>query len=139
MTARNLRVTAFSITESIMVALALMIVIAIIAKYVTRSSIIIQQRAAASHLMQISKAANEYLLMNRDSLIGLVDSTSGPIVTVQDLIDSECLPEGFGTQNVWAQDYQIHIRAPRPDELMAVTLTTGGTEGEEKFAATIAS
>ncbi len=138
MAVRNLKLNAFSITESIMVALALMIVIAIVAKFVSRSSTIIQQRAAATHLMQISRAANEYLLVKRDSLIGTVGVATGPTVTVEDLIEAECLPEGFGSRNVWAQDYLIYIRAPRPDELMAITLTTGGTDGDDgKFAATV--
>lgn len=138
MRALDKRLDAFTLTEGLMASLAIMIAIAIIGQFVNRGSVIIQQRAAASHLTQISQAANDYLLAMRDTLLGTVTATSGPVVTVDDLINAECLPEGFGRQNVWAQDYLVYIRAPRTDELMAITLTTGGQGTPDgKFASTV--
>lgn len=89
-----------------------------------------QQRMAADHLLEVTRAARKYVNRHQDTLITRSSATSGPVVSIADLVNEEFLPDGFASQNVWLQDYEIHVRQPQAGSLSAIVLTTGGRNNE---------
>ena len=93
-----------------------------------------QQRVAADHLQQVTKASSLYVRKHQTSLLASAKPATGPMVTVADLVSDKLLPAGFASVNLWKQSYQIHIRQPEPSALQAIILTTGGKKVDDSFA-----
>lgn len=86
-----------------------------------------QKRQAADHLALVSRAAASYVRKHQTTLISQASATSGPTISVADLVSDGLLPDGFRDRNVWGQSYGIYIRKDAAsDHLRAVVLTTGG-------------
>ena len=95
----------------------------------------LQQRQAAEHLQFVTKASAQYVRKHQTTLLAQSSATSGPTITVSDLVTDKLLPVGFRERNVWGQVYQIHVRQPETNALQAIVLTSGGrTTNAKKFA-----
>ena len=88
----------------------------------------VQQRIIANHMTMVMRAANQYVNQHQDTLLSQATATTGPTISIADLISDGLLPDGFQPQNAWLQDYQIYIRQPQNGALQAIVLTTGGRE-----------
>ena len=91
----------------------------------------LNQSQAAQHLQTIHEGVNRYVKQNYHQLLTQATPNSGPVLTVEQLLDENLLPEGFSDENVWRQGYEIHIRKPHGDILHSVILTVGGIEHED--------
>lgn len=90
-----------------------------------------QKRQAADHLALVSRASANYVRKHQTTLISQASATSGPVISVADLVSDGLLPDGFRDRNVWGQSYGIYIRKDAISEhLRAVVLTTGGRGNE---------
>lgn len=86
-----------------------------------------QKRQAADHLALVSRASANYVRKHQASLLSQATPTSGPTVSVADLVSDGLLPDGFRDRNVWGQSYEIYVRKDAASgHLRAVVLTTGG-------------
>lgn len=92
-----------------------------------------QQRVAAEHLQAVSRASSQYVRKHQTTLISSATPSSGPTVTVDNLVADGLLPTGFKSRNLWGQNYQVYIRQPQPDALQAIVLTQGGRAATLKF------
>lgn len=90
-----------------------------------------EQAQAAWHIKTVNDATERYIKQNYETLLSSSSASSGPRITIEDLIDADLLPDGFQDSNVWGQSYEIHIRRPEGNTLSSVILTTGGREHEE--------
>ena len=73
----------------------------------------VQQRIIANHMTMVMRAANQYVNQHQDTLLSQATATTGPTISIADLISDGLLPDGFQPQNAWLQDYQIYIRQPQ--------------------------
>ena len=87
----------------------------------------VQQRIIANHMTMVMRAANQYVNQHQE-LLSQATATTGPTISIADLISDGLLPDGFQPQNAWLQGYQIYIRQPQNGALQAIVLTTGGRE-----------
>ena len=87
-----------------------------------------EQAQAAWHIKTVNDATERYIKQNYETLLSSSSASSGPQITIADLIAGDFLPEGFQDSNVWGQSYEIHIRRPEDNTLSSVILTTGGRE-----------
>ena len=85
-----------------------------------------QKRQAADHLVMVNRAGAGYVRKHQTTLLTQATPNSGPVISVAELVNDGLLPDGFRDRNVWGQRYQIYIRQPRPKNIQAVVLTTGG-------------
>lgn len=86
-----------------------------------------QKRQAADHLALVSRASAGYVRKHQTTLLSQATATSGPTVSVADLVTDGLLPLGFTDRNVWGQSYGIYVRKDAVSgHLRAVVLTTGG-------------
>ena len=90
-----------------------------------------EQAQAAWHIKTVNDATERYIKQNYETLLSSSSASSGPQITIEDLLDADLLPEGFQDSNVWGQSYEIYIRRPQDNTLSSVILTTGGREHEE--------
>lgn len=98
-----------------------------------------QKRQAADHMVLVNRASANYVRKHHADLLSKTSATSGPTVSVADLVDDGLLPNGFRNRNVWGQEYAIYIRKDATSNyLRAVVLTTGG-RGQDKtsFVSTV--
>lgn len=91
----------------------------------------IEQAHVAHHLREINKATERYVKRHYDTLLSAASVSSGPRITIAQLIEDGQLPEGFQDTNVWNQTYEIYVRRPHENTLNTVILTTGGREHKE--------
>ena len=85
-----------------------------------------QKRQAADHLALVSRASADYVRKHQTNLSSATAS-SGPTLSVADLVSDGLLPAGFQDRNVWGQSYAIYIRKDSTSgHLRAIVLTTGG-------------
>ena len=68
-----------------------------------------QKRQAADHLALVSRASADYVRKHQTNLSSATAS-SGPTLSVADLVSDGLLPAGFQDRNVWGQSYAIYIR-----------------------------
>lgn len=68
-----------------------------------------QKRQAADHLALVSRASADYVRKHQTNLSSATAS-SGPTLSVADLVSDGLLPAGFQDHNVWGQSYAIYIR-----------------------------
>lgn len=88
-----------------------------------------QKRQAADHLALVSRASAGYVRKHQTTLLSQATATSGPTVSVADLVSDGLLVDGFRDRNVWGQSYGIYIRKDAVSgHLRAVVLTTGGRD-----------
>ncbi|WP_165177640.1 shufflon system plasmid conjugative transfer pilus tip adhesin PilV [Desulfovibrio sp. ZJ369] len=94
-----------------------------------------QMRQAADQLALVSRASANYVRKRQTTLSSQATATSGPTVSVADLVSDGLLADGFSDRNVWGQSYGIYIRKDAASgHLRAVVLTTGGRGNEtDKF------
>ena len=89
-----------------------------------------EQAQAAWHIKTVNDATERYIKQNYETLLSSSSASSGPQITIADLLDADLLPDGFQDSNVWGQSYEIYIRRPQDNTLSSVILTTGGREHE---------
>ena len=90
-----------------------------------------EQAQAAWHIKTVNDATERYIKQNYETLLSSSSASSGPRITIEDLLDADLPPDGFQDSNVWGQSYEIYIRRPQDNTLSSVILTTGGREHEE--------
>lgn len=91
-----------------------------------------QKRQAADHLALVNRASASYVRKHHNDLASQSSASSGPVITVTQLVNDGLLPDGFRDSNVWGQDYNIYIRKDASSgHLRAIVLTTGGRGHEE--------
>ncbi len=90
-----------------------------------------QMRQAADQLALVIRASANYVRKHQTTLSSQATATSGPTVSVADLVSDGLLADGFRDRNVWGQSYGIYIRKDAASgHLRAVVLTTGGRGNE---------
>lgn len=94
-----------------------------------------QKRQAADHLNRVSKAAAGYVRKHQATLLTSATASSGPSVSIANLVTESLLPAGFSNANVWGQGYTVYIRQPQAKELQAIVLTSGGRGTEQSLFA----
>ncbi len=119
-------------------ALMIMVIFTPIIGYWIQTGIDYQRkRAVADHFVAVEQAARLYGQQYNHQLMPQVTTTSGPSITIANLIDADVLPARFSSLNAWQQGYSIQARQDSNGNLAMVVLTTGGrshTAAEPKFA-----
>ena len=72
-----------------------------------------QQSHAADQLRQVNDASDAYIKRHFDTLLSSTTPSSGPQITIDQLVNDGLLPEGFRNSNIWGQSYEICSQAPR--------------------------
>lgn len=120
--------------------LIMAIILPVLADLMHQGFLTTQQRQAADHLALVSRAAANYVRKHQAEL-SQATATSGPTVSVADLVHDGLLVDGFRDRNVWGQEYAVYIRKDAASgHLRAVVLTTGGRghkEGSSFATATV--
>ena len=90
-----------------------------------------QQSHAADQLRQVNDASDAYIKRHFDTLLSSTTPSSGPQLTIDQLVNDGLLPEGFRNSNIWGQSYEIYVRKPHENTLNSITITRGGREHKE--------
>ena len=90
-----------------------------------------QQSHAADQLRQVNDASDAYIKRHFDTLLSSTTPSSGPQITIDQLVNVGLLPEGFRNSNIWGQSYEIYVRKPHENTLNSITITRGGREHKE--------
>lgn len=90
-----------------------------------------EQAQAAWHMKTVNDATERYIKQNYQTLLSASTASSGPQISIGQLINDAFLPDGFQDTNVWDQSYEIYIRRPQDHALSTIILTSGGREHEE--------
>ena len=90
-----------------------------------------QQSHAADQLRQVNDASDSYIKRHFDTLLSSTTPSSGPQITIDQLVNDGLLPEGFRNSNIWGQSYEIYVRKPHENTLNSITITRGGREHKE--------
>ena len=90
-----------------------------------------QQSHAADQLPQVNDASDAYIKRHFDTLLSSTTPSSGPQITIDQLVNDGLLPEGFRNSNIWGQSYEIYVRKPHENTLNSITITRGGREHKE--------
>ena len=90
-----------------------------------------QQSHAADQLRQVNDASDAYIKRHFDTLLSSTTPSSGPQITIDQLVNDGLLPEGFRNSNIWGQSYEIYVRKPHENTLNSITITRGGREHKE--------
>ena len=80
-----------------------------------------EQAQAAWHIKTVNDATERYIKQNYETLLSSSSASSGPQITIEDLLDADLLPEGFQDSNVWGQSYEIYIRRPQDNTCLLYT------------------
>lgn len=91
----------------------------------------IEQAHAAYHLRKINNAAEIYVKRHYETLLRASSASSGPQITIAQLVSDGALPEGFQDTNLWGQSYEIYVRRPQENVLNTIVITRGGREHAE--------
>jgi len=83
-------------------------------------------RIAADQQRTISEAQAKYLKDNFNVVLANASATVPVQITVPMLINSNYLPAGFSSTNVFGQTILGLARKPNPNQLEAIVVTTGG-------------
>ena len=86
---------------------------------------------AADQLRQVNDASDAYIKRHFDTLLSSTTPSSGPQITIDQLVNDGLLPEGFRNSNIWGQSYEIYVRKPHENTLNSITITRGGREHKE--------
>lgn len=94
---------------------------------------------AGGQLQMVAAASKAYVKKHNATLYAQADTTSGPSITIQNLVDEGFL-QPMGT-NPWRQSYQIFVRkaSATTNSLRIIVITTGGDTSARSFSSTIAS
>ena len=90
-----------------------------------------QRSHAADQLRQVNDASDAYIKRHFDTLLSSTTPSSGPQITIDQLVNDGLLPEGFRNSNIWGQSYEIYVRKPHENTLNSITITRGGREHKE--------
>ena len=90
-----------------------------------------QQSHAADQLRQVNDASDAYIKRHFDTLLSSTTPSSGPQITIDQLVNDGLLPEGFRNSNIWGQSYEIYVRKPHENTLNSITITREGREHKE--------
>ena len=82
-----------------------------------------QQSHAADQLRQVNDASDAYIKRHFDTLLSSTTPSSGPQITIDQLVNDGLLPEGFRNSNIWGQSYEIYVRKPHENTLNSITIT----------------
>ncbi|WP_248915984.1 shufflon system plasmid conjugative transfer pilus tip adhesin PilV [Pseudomonas moorei] len=83
-------------------------------------------RIAADQQRTISEAQAKYLKDNFSTVLANATATVPVQITVQMLINTNYLPAGFSSTNVFGQTILGLARKPNPNQLEVIVVTTGG-------------
>ena len=120
--------------ESIAALLVLAIILPLLANLWMQGNRELEKRQAADHLVAVTKATASYIRKNQTTLLTQAGTSSGPIITIAQLISGGFLTTGFSEYNVWRQTYQIYIRQPTSNTLQGIVLTSGGRGQDSRDA-----
>lgn len=98
---------------------------------------LVEQAHAAYHLREVNNAAEIYVKRHYETLLHASSASSGPQLSIAQLINDGALPEGFQDTNLWGQSYEIYVRRPQENVLNTIVITRGGWEHEEDSFATL--
>ncbi len=128
---------AASLLDMMLALIVFLSCLGLIGTWVEKGHTAQQQKLASEHLMRVNEAASEYVKLHYVELYDTSTKTTGPQISIQNLIDEELLPYGFQERNVWKQDYEIHVRQMKENELQAIVLTTSNNNYDAKFLVTL--
>ena len=125
------RQSGFTIVEMLIVLAIIAMLMPSVYDLWRSNFIAFQQGLAADQMRQVNEAANAYVKRNFETLLSSATPSSGPQISIQNLIDDDLLPDGFRNSNIWGQSYEIYVRSPHENTLNTITITRGGREHEE--------
>ena len=125
------RQSGFTIVEMLIVLVIIAMLMPSVYDLWRSNFIAFQQGLAADQMRQVNEAANAYVKRNFETLLSSATPSSGPQISIQNLIDDDLLPDGFRNSNIWGQSYEIYVRSPHENTLNTITITRGGREHEE--------
>jgi microcystin-dependent protein len=91
------------------------------------------QAVVADQMKIISRAAREYTRTNFSTLAAATNPTTSKKLSVQQLVSSNYLPQGFANTNIWGQNYEVWIAQPNDGNLQPLVLTQGGDKLAPEF------
>ena len=119
------RQSGFTIVEMLIVLAIIAMLMPSVYDLWRSNFIAFQQGLAADQMRQVNEAANAYVKRNFETLLSSATPSSGPQISIQNLIDDDLLPDGFRNSNIWGQSYEIYVRSPHENTLNTVTITRG--------------
>ena len=125
------RNSGFTLLEVIGALIASSLLMLVLFALWQRGQTSVEQAHAAHHLREVNNAAEIYVKRHYETLLNASSASSGPQITIAQLINDGALPEGFQDTNLWGQSYEIYVRRPQENVLNTIVITRGGREHEE--------
>lgn len=126
------RQSGFTIVEVLIVLFAMGFLMPVVYNIWHTHFIEFQQGQAADQLRQVNAAADTYVKRHFKTLLTSATPSSGPQITVDQLVNDSLLPNGFRNSNIWGQTYEIYVRSPHENTLNTITITRGGREDRDR-------
>lgn len=123
--------SGFTLIELVIALTVIGVLIPIVYQHWQIGYIAEQQSHAADQLRQVNDASDAYIKRHFDTLLSSTTPSSGPQITIDQLVNDGLLPEGFRNSNIWGQSYEIYVRKPHENTLNSITITRGGREHKE--------
>lgn len=125
------RNSGFTLLEVIGALIASSLLMLVLFALWQRGQTSVEQAHAAYHLREVNNATEIYVKRHYETLLHASSASSGPRITIAQLINDGALPEGFRETNLWGQSYEIYVRRPQENVLNTIVITRGGREHEE--------
>ena len=123
--------SGFTLIELVIALTVIGVLMSIVYQHWQIGYIAEQQSHAADQLRQVNDASDAYIKRHFDTLLSSTTPSSGPQITIDQLVNDGLLPEGFRNSNIWGQSYEIYVRKPHENTLNSITITRGGREHKE--------
>lgn len=123
--------SGFTIVEILIALVVVSLLVPVAYRQWHAGFVAFQQAQAADQLKQVNDAADAYVKRHFEALLSRASASSGPQITIDQLINEELLPDGFRNSNIWGQSYEIYVRRPHENTLNTITITRGGRAHEE--------
>ena len=128
---KNTKQSGFTLIELVIALTVIGVLMPIVYQHWQIGYIAEQQSHAADQLRQVNDASDAYIKRHFDTLLSSTTPSSGPQITIDQLVNDGLLPEGFRNSNIWGQSYEIYVRKPHENTLNSITITRGGREHKE--------
>lgn len=125
------RNSGFTLLEVIGALIASSLLMLVLFALWQRGQTSVEQAHAAYHLREVNNATEIYVKRHYETLLHASSASSGPRITIAQLINDGALPEDFRDTNLWGQSYEIYVRRPQENVLNTIIITRGGREHEE--------
>lgn len=123
--------SGFTVLEMLIALLVASILVTVAYRTWHSGFVAFQQSQAADQLRQVNDASDAYVKRYFETLLPSATASSGPQITIDQLVNDGLLPDGFRNSNIWGQSYEIYVRSPHENTLNTITITRGGREHEE--------